>query len=131
MASNYRTPAVYIEEISTLPPSVAEVSTAIPAFLGYTELHAVNGTPQVGQVSTMLDYINLFGGPQIVAIEVTGSADNLVPKVPDLPYLHVLQPQPLLHEWRRPLLHRVDRRLYVEPRQGGLRGWPRRTGERG
>ena len=30
----YRTPGVYVEEISTLPPSVAEVSTAIPAFIG-------------------------------------------------------------------------------------------------
>jgi uncharacterized protein len=87
MATTYKTPSVYVEEISTLPPSVAAVSTAIPAFLGYTELHAVKNTPQVAQVSTMLDYINMFGGPKIVAIEVTGSGDNLVPKAPDLPYL--------------------------------------------
>ena len=33
----YRTPDVYIEEISVFPPSVAEVETAIPAFVGYTE----------------------------------------------------------------------------------------------
>lgn len=32
----YRTPDVYIEEISVFPPSVAEVETAIPAFVGYT-----------------------------------------------------------------------------------------------
>ena len=32
----YKTPGVYIEESSTLPPSVAEVATAIPAFIGYT-----------------------------------------------------------------------------------------------
>ena len=32
----YKTPGVYVEEIATLPPSVAEVSTAIPAFFGYT-----------------------------------------------------------------------------------------------
>ncbi|MCO4294450.1 phage tail sheath subtilisin-like domain-containing protein [Solitalea sp. MAHUQ-68] len=31
------TPGVYISEISVLPPSVAQVSTAIPAFIGYTE----------------------------------------------------------------------------------------------
>jgi uncharacterized protein len=30
------TPGVYVQEISTLPPSVAEVETAIPAFIGYT-----------------------------------------------------------------------------------------------
>ncbi|KIC95401.1 phage tail sheath family protein [Flavihumibacter solisilvae] len=31
------TPGVFVQEISTLPPSVAEVETAIPAFIGYTE----------------------------------------------------------------------------------------------
>ena len=35
--TSYKTPNVYVEEISTFPPSVAEVSTAIPAFIGYTE----------------------------------------------------------------------------------------------
>jgi phage tail sheath protein FI len=35
--SNYQTPGVYVEEISTLAPSVAAVSTAIPAFIGLTE----------------------------------------------------------------------------------------------
>lgn len=33
----YKTPDVYVEEISAFPPSVAEVETAIPAFIGYTE----------------------------------------------------------------------------------------------
>ena len=31
------TPGVYVQEIPSLPPSVAEVETAIPAFVGYTE----------------------------------------------------------------------------------------------
>lgn len=34
----YKTPDVYVEEISLLPPSVAEVGTAIPAFVGYTAI---------------------------------------------------------------------------------------------
>lgn len=33
----YKSPDVYVEEISVFPPSVAEVETAIPAFLGYTQ----------------------------------------------------------------------------------------------
>ena len=33
----YKTPDVYVEEIPVFPPSVAEVGTAIPAFVGYTE----------------------------------------------------------------------------------------------
>lgn len=31
------TPGVYVQETPSLPPSVAEVETAIPAFIGYTE----------------------------------------------------------------------------------------------
>jgi phage tail sheath protein FI len=87
MATSYRTPAVYIEEIPTLPPSVAAVSTAIPAFLGYTELYAGKGTPQVAQVSTLLEYTSLFGGPQRVPIEVAGTGNNLVSKIPALSFL--------------------------------------------
>jgi phage tail sheath protein FI len=34
---NYSTPGVYVEEISTLAPSIAEVESAVPAFVGYTE----------------------------------------------------------------------------------------------
>lgn len=32
-----KTPGVYIEEISSLPPAVAAVDTAVPAFIGYTD----------------------------------------------------------------------------------------------
>jgi len=38
MASTYKTPGVFVEEISIFPPSVAAVETAIPAFIGYTEM---------------------------------------------------------------------------------------------
>jgi phage tail sheath protein FI len=37
MAKTYKTPGVYIEENSNLPPLVAQVETAIPAFIGYTQ----------------------------------------------------------------------------------------------
>jgi phage tail sheath protein FI len=36
-------PGVYVEEKSILPGSVAGVSTAIPAFIGYTKSAGVNG----------------------------------------------------------------------------------------
>ena len=48
----YKTPGVYVEEIATLPPSVAEVATAIPAFIGYTE----KGAKQVKLITTLLEY---------------------------------------------------------------------------
>lgn len=38
MAKTYKTPGVYIEEITKFPPSIAAVETAIPAFIGYTEI---------------------------------------------------------------------------------------------
>ena len=33
----YKTPGVFVEEITTLAPSVVAVETAIPVFIGYTE----------------------------------------------------------------------------------------------
>jgi uncharacterized protein len=63
----YQTPGVYVEEISTFPPSVAEVSTAIPAFLGYTE----KGGPQVARINTLLEYETLFGKAQPSQFTVT------------------------------------------------------------
>ncbi|MCA9693851.1 MAG: hypothetical protein KC636_29965 [Myxococcales bacterium] len=64
--ASYQTPGVYVEEVSTLPPSVAEVSTAIPAFFGYTERGA-----GVARVSTMLEFTERFGGPQRSKYTVT------------------------------------------------------------
>jgi len=60
MATSYSTPGVYVEEISTLAPSVASVATAIPAFIGYTEK---GEQLKPTRIDTMLDYENLFGGP--------------------------------------------------------------------
>ena len=42
--ANYKTPGVYIEEVVKFPPSVAQVATAIPAFIGYTEKAGRNRT---------------------------------------------------------------------------------------
>ncbi|MEM7103249.1 MAG: phage tail sheath C-terminal domain-containing protein [Bacteroidota bacterium] len=57
--STYKTPGVYIEEISTLPASVAEVETAIPAFIGFTEKGAAN---QPILIESTTDYKKHFGG---------------------------------------------------------------------
>jgi phage tail sheath protein FI len=65
--ATYKTPGVYVEEISTIPPSVAEVSTAIPAFIGCTAngpiLDDGHVVPIVKRISTLLEFENLFGGP--------------------------------------------------------------------
>ncbi|AOX03690.1 hypothetical protein BJP34_33480 [Moorena producens PAL-8-15-08-1] len=87
----YKTPNVYVEEISTFPPSVAEVSTAIPAFIGYTE-KAKRGsedlTNKATRISSLLDYETLFGKAQASEFEVTANDDGIDSIVtPDLNYL--------------------------------------------
>ncbi len=73
----YKTPGVYVEEISKFPPSVAEVATAIPAFIGYTQKAQklvpgdLDGIPT--KVRSLLEYEELFGfGPsmQVTAINI-------------------------------------------------------------
>lgn len=52
------TPGVYVQEVSTLPPSVAEVETAIPAFMGYTE-KGIAFEPV--RISSLVEYESSFG----------------------------------------------------------------------
>jgi hypothetical protein len=61
----YKTPGVYVEEVSLLPPSVAEVATAIPAFVGYTERAERNGASLLFRpvrIKSLLEYHQYFGG---------------------------------------------------------------------
>ncbi|GJL83495.1 MAG: hypothetical protein DHS20C01_31290 [marine bacterium B5-7] len=64
MAATYKTPGVYIEEISKFPPSVAQVATAIPVFIGYTEKATFKGddlTNTPTRISSLLEYELLYG----------------------------------------------------------------------
>lgn len=75
MASVYKTPGVYVEEISKFPPSVAQVETAIPAFIGYTQKadEEAEGdlTGTAVRITSMREYELLFGGPPTQSINVT------------------------------------------------------------
>ena len=72
----YKAPGVYVEEISTLPPSIAEVATAIPAFIGYTEIGpADKADPVVARISSMLEFRTAFGGAPSDRFTVTAPAD--------------------------------------------------------
>src|SRR5712691_1353919 len=68
MATAYKTPGVYVEEISKFPPSVAPVETAIPAFIGYTEkaddVTAGDLHLKPTRITSMLDYERYFGQPE-------------------------------------------------------------------
>lgn len=65
MATMYKTPGVYIEEIPQFPPSIASVETAIPAFIGYTEKADLSGESLVNKptkIESIAEYELLFGG---------------------------------------------------------------------
>jgi uncharacterized protein len=79
--ATYRTPDVYVEEISVFPPSVAEVETAIPAFVGYTAfarnaagLPLAANTPE--KIYSFAQFEQQFGGPPTPAIAVTLTANG-------------------------------------------------------
>ncbi len=89
--TTYLSPGVYVEEISTLPPAVAEVATAVPAFVGFTELAS---GPR--RVSSLLEYQHAFGETVTTfevtvadtdgRIEVAGAADGASMPPSLLPY---------------------------------------------
>src|SRR6185503_20910879 len=62
---DYKTPGVYIEEIPKLPPSIASVETAIPAFIGYTQKAQWKEKDDLHlkpwRIKSMLEYEQYFG----------------------------------------------------------------------
>jgi phage tail sheath protein FI len=88
---NYKTPGVYVEEQAKFPPSVAQVETAIPAFIGYTAKGSKN---QPTRISSMLEYEDLFGksNPEIFAVAFNnGAATATQTKISDFKMYHAMQ----------------------------------------
>lgn len=59
-----KVPGVYVQEIPTLPPGVAEVNSAIPAFIGYTYTTKYNDTELKHtpiKIQSMLEFVRFFG----------------------------------------------------------------------
>lgn len=86
MALNLRTPGVYIVEESKFPPSVAEVATAIPAFVGYTSATQYNGENLLNRpvaVNNLLEFQAIFGpapliGNFVVSVDEDGDVVGAV-----------------------------------------------------
>lgn len=76
--SNLKTPGVYVEEISTLAPSVVPVATAIPAFIGYTETGGSTSNPVPVRITSFPEFTSLFGGPYKQKFDVTISDNGSV-----------------------------------------------------
>ena len=82
--ATYKTPDVYVEEISLFPPSVAEVETAIPAFIGYTEMANKDGenlTLKPTMVRSMIEFQRYFGGGPPIEPTVKLDDNNAVADV--------------------------------------------------
>ncbi len=86
---NYKTPGVYIEEITKFPPSVAQVETAIPAFIGYTEKAIRDGenrTQIPTRISSLVEYEEYFGKAQketalVVTVDQTTAGGKVVKEI--------------------------------------------------
>ncbi|WP_299885339.1 phage tail sheath C-terminal domain-containing protein [uncultured Lacinutrix sp.] len=80
MATVFKTPGVYVEEIPKLPPSVAQVETAIPAFVGYTEKAEKRGESLhliPTRISSLIEYRNYYGNDNPVnEIDVVVDENN-------------------------------------------------------
>ena len=82
MADVFKTPGVYVKEIPTFPPSIAEVETAIPAFIGYTEKASFNGIDLVKKptrITSLLEYETIFGKAQkerSITVTITDMMDG-------------------------------------------------------
>lgn len=66
--SAIKTPGVYVNEIPSFPPSIAQVATAIPAFIGYTQFakdrQGKSLTNKPTRITSMLEYELYFGKAQ-------------------------------------------------------------------
>jgi uncharacterized protein len=71
--SELKTPGVYVEEVTKFPPSVAEVETAIPAFIGYTE-KAPSNKPK--RITSLLEYETFFGKAKKEKISLINTEDD-------------------------------------------------------
>ena len=90
MATAYKTPGVFVEEIPKLPPSVAPVETAIPAFIGYTEKAEKNGESLFGKarsVESLAEFETWYGkGPATTYNAYLDASDRVAEVESTLPY---------------------------------------------
>ena len=91
MATTYKTPGVYVEEIPKLPPSVAQVETAIPAFIGYTAKAEKNGESMINKglaVESLAEFEAFYGkGPAATYQTYLDATDTVTEVVSTAPYL--------------------------------------------
>src|SRR5690554_1167864 len=91
MSKSHTTPGVYIEEASSFPPSVSQVESALPAFIGYTQRAVVDGLDfhaeggraiKPVKISSLSDYETYFGGPsRSTTLKIELNSDNSIAEI--------------------------------------------------
>lgn len=95
--AEYNSPGIYIEESASLGNSIVPVTTAMPAFVGYTEKadrKVANDLILVPtKVSNMMEFFNWFGGPNLVIRLSKDGAFTDADVMPDLshPMFYAMQ----------------------------------------
>jgi uncharacterized protein len=95
MATTYKTPGVYIEEIPKLPPSVAQVETALPAFIGYTakadDLSPNDLLKKPKRISSLVEFEHYYGGgpsPTVTEVNIDSNNNFVSAKVDNKFYMY-------------------------------------------
>jgi len=77
MATTYKTPGVFVEEIPKLPPSVAQVETALPAFVGYTNKadeiapgDLINKPKRIGSLVEFEQFYGTGSSPEVTEVNI-------------------------------------------------------------
>lgn len=98
MGKTFKTPGFYVEEITKFPPSVAQVETAIPAFIGYTQQATKNIEGDLNlkptKITSLIEYESYFGSAQnetaigvsVIDDLISTTAPNETSKSPFLMY---------------------------------------------
>jgi phage tail sheath protein FI len=86
----FKTPGVYVQEVALFPPSVAQVETAIPAFVGFTAFALTPDAKSLTNIPTriksLLEYESLFGGgyvQQTFKVTVNTTTNQILNVAPD------------------------------------------------
>ncbi len=82
--ATFKTPGVYVQEIPTIPSSIAPVATAVPGFVGYTEKAMIkgaqwnysNGPAPPVRITSLLQFEQIFGLPYHEKFTVTLTNPN-------------------------------------------------------
>jgi phage tail sheath protein FI len=88
--ADVKTPGVYIDEVPKFPPSVAQVATAIPVFIGYTRNTTHQGDTLVNRplrIKSLVEYESVYGARLETFSAIVGSTPqgNVVATAPTAP----------------------------------------------